>query len=741
MLNFTATKINYTLIHHIMTKILLSVLMAFASISMAAYAPANRTADRLAKPGELKHSKFTPANARMHKPTKADGQLFKVNVTFDFKEGEFSPYYAIYNENVYNEMWPEENAGVFEVPVGTYDLCGQCWNQNGEVLTMFKESVTITGDTEIHFSTDEATLCVTSDGYLPDGRKVSLGILTDPENFEIDYTNATADILVSSTVVYRKNVGSIATGVRMANFGMSEEEVNSISRLIVSPLSDNYTVCTTALVGADEKCYVLEITGTGTEKTTIRNEAPFVMYQDDFVHSPVHDEIGCEKYKSHVTCAGWINEVTLGGGGIDLTYDNPEVWISAGTPDPDAEVRIQTVVTVGNYEFHKIMKDSEGFEYDAMAATMGLPVRRVQDGWEYINNNHSECGNYSFQCPEEDVDVTEFPGHPAYTFTTATKGQIYGDSAPLNSVMIQKNAYGEETIIYVEPAYIGRLGEVRGADYACVKTDFSYNGEAKLTNSSDYLGSDWQYNWSTDGHAPGKIDITFRNDNIIVDGLQGKNVTEVSYDERNEDVTAPTLQMLIFKDKDGKVIDRFDNAADGTMYFSGGDFQWHSDDRFYFTYEKAEPKVEYAPYGEDSFTALEVSAIPELFFMPGFGDCYSTNLAKVDRPSRTGWFDLRIEMTDKAGNRQCQTISPAFKINALSGIASVSDDNVKVWVADREIRTEGADGATMEVYSVSGQKMASTQADRIDASAWTPGIYVVRIATADTTSTHKVAIK
>ena len=738
MLNFTATKINYTLIHHIMTKILLSVLMAFASISMAAYAPATRTADRLAKPGELKHSKFTPANARMHKPTKADGQLFKVNVTFDFKEGEFSPYYAIYNENVYNEMWPEENAGVFEVPAGTYDLCGQCWNQNGEVLTMFKESVTITGDTEIHFSTDEATLCVTSDGYLPDGRKVSLGILTDPESFEIDYTNATADILVSSTVVYRKNVGSIATGVRMANFGMSEEEVNSISRLIVSPLSDNYTVCTTALVGADEKCYVLEITGTGTEKTTIRNEAPFVMYQDDFVHSPVHDEIGCEKYKSHVTCAGWINEVTLGGGGIDLTYDNPEVWISAGTPDPDAEVRIQTVVTVGNYEFHKIMKDSEGFEYDAMAATMGLPVSRIQDGWEY---NHSECGNYSFQCPEEDVDVTEFPGHPAYTFTSATKGQTYGDSSPVNSVMIQKNAYGEETIIYVEPAYIGRLGEVRGADYACVKTDFSYNGEAKLTNSSDYLGSDWQYNWSTDGHTPGKIDITFRNDNIIVDGLQGKNVTEVSYDERNEDVTAPTLQMLIFKDKDGKVIDRFDNAADGTMYFSGGDFQWHSDDRFYFTYEKAEPKVEYAPYGEDSFTALEVSAIPELFFMPGFGDCYSTNLAKVDRPSRTGWFDLRIEMTDKAGNRQCQTISPAFKINALSGIASVSDDNVKVWVADREIRTEGADGATMEVYSVSGQKMASTQADRIDASAWTPGIYVVRIATADTTSTHKVAIK
>ncbi len=716
--------------------------MAFASVSMmGAYAPVNRTADRYAKPGELRHSQFKPGNARMHKPTKADGQLFKVNVEFDFKEGEFSPYYAIYNENVYSELYPEENGGVFEVPAGTYDLCGECWDDNGNVITTFKEGVTISGDTEIHFSTDVATVMYTSDGYLPDGKKVTVGVLTDPDNFEIDFSNATADMVVCSSDFYRKGVGSISMGVSMANFAYTEEQASSIYRRRVSPFSDNYTVCTTALVEADGKCYVLEIAGTGSEKTTIRNEEPFVLYQDNFVYSPIHDQIGCEKYKTNVKCAGWINEVGIGGGGIDCTYDNPEVWISAGIPDPDSEVRIQTVVTLGNYEFHKVLKDDEGFEYDSMAATMGLPVRRTEDGFEYINNNHAECGNYSFQCPEEDVDITEFPGHPAYTFTTATKGQTYGDSAPMNSVMTQKNVYGEETIIFIEPTYIGRLGEVRGADFACVKTDFSYNGEAKLTNSSDYLGGDWQYNWSTDGHAPGKIDITFRNDNIKVDGLQGKNVTEVSYDERNEDVTAPTLQMLIFKDKDGKVTDRFDNAADGNMYFSGGDFQWHNGDRFYYTYEKAEPKVEYAPYGEDSFTTLEVEAIPKLFFMPGFGDCYSTNLAKVDRPSQTGWFDLRIEMTDKAANRQCQTISPAFKINALSGIASVSDDNVKVWAADREIRTEGANGAIKEVYSVSGQRMASTQADRIDASAWTPGVYVVRITTADTTSTHKVVIK
>ena len=217
----------------------------------------------------------------------------------------------------------------------------------------------------------------------------------------------------------------------------------------------------------------------------------------------------------------------------------------------------------------------------------------------------------------------------------------------------------------------------------------------------------------------------------------------MSYDERGEDWTAPTLQMLMFKDMDGKVTDRFDNAADGTMYFSGGDFQWvyNSASDCYYTFETAETKVEYAPYGEDTFSPIEVAQVPELFFMPGFGDCYSANLATVDRTSKTGWFDLRIEMTDKAGNRQRQTISPAFKVNALSGIASVSDDGVKVWTAGCEICIEGADGAAVEVYSVSGHKVASTSADRINTTAWPTGVYMVRVSTPTAASTHKVIVR
>ena len=151
--------------------------------------------------------------------------------------------------------------------------------------------------------------------------------------------------------------------------------------------------------------------------------------------------------------------------------------------------------------------------------------------------------------------------------------------------------------------------------------------------------------------------------------------------------------------------------------------------------------MEYAPYGEDTFSPIEVAQVPELFLMPGFGDCYSANLAKVDRTSKTGWFDLRIEMTDKVGNRQRQTISPAFKVNALSGIESATDDSVKVWMAGREIRTAGADGAAIEVYSVSGQKVASTSADRIDATAWPTGVYMVRVSTPSASGTHKVIVR
>lgn len=728
-----------------MTRIILAILVAAAGACVWAQSPAQFvTGKAMGATAERQH-RFIPDNPRMHKPTRADGQLFKVHIEFDFKEGEGEPYFSIYNESYFDDAILQEKSCDFEVPAGTYDIFADCYVLSGKSsASVIREGVVIEGDTEIRLKTEEASQYLIVEGYLPDGSKAVTPIVTfdDAGTAVFDRTNATIDYAINQCLLYRKGVGGIMSAVT-GNGGREVEEKEKTEYLMsryMSPVSKNYLLVSLTGITANNNCYFLETSQEGLVNTVMRNDAPFVRYEEDFAHSPLweatHDQFN---HRKCVRAQVWLNKFNhLAVGDFLSTNENCEIWMSADAPKPGLD--LHTAIIPALVEYAEV--DENGY-LGGYWCTYGLPaIPSENGGWEYVNNNHTLCGNYAFQIPADGSDMHEYPGHPAYTYTSDMKGQMYGDSAPISVVMQQKNPIGDNNMAVIVPSYIGRLGEVRSADEYCMVTDFSLNGEPQLSSSKDFSVG-WLYGWATNGHEPGKIDIVFRDENVTVDGLQGKNVTEVSYDERNEDWTAPTLQMLMFKDKDGKVTDRFDNAADGMMYFSGGDFQWvyNSSSDCYYTFETASTKVEYAPYGEDTFSPIEVAQVPELYFMPGFGDCYSTNLAEVDRTSKTGWFDLRIEMTDKAGNRQRQTISPAFKVNALSSIESASEDDVKVWTAGREICTAGADGAAVEVYSVSGQKVASTSADRIDASAWPAGVYMVRVSTPSSASTHKVIVR
>ncbi len=81
-------------------------------------------------------------------------------------------------------------------------------------------------------------------------------------------------------------------------------------------------------------------------------------------------------------------------------------------------------------------------------------------------------------------------------------------------------------------------------------------------------------------------------------------------------------------------------------------------------------QVEYAPMGTDEWNALEVSCNDE-WSSANFGYFYEASMGQVTEHSPNGWYDLKVTLTDEAGNLQEQTISPAFKINTLSGIGKM----------------------------------------------------------------------
>ena len=168
----------------------------------------------------------------------------------------------------------------------------------------------------------------------------------------------------------------------------------------------------------------------------------------------------------------------------------------------------------------------------------------------------------------------------------------------------------------------------------------------------------------------GVITAHFETTNAVVDGLQGKNTTDVYYDQRKQDWTAPTLQMLRFVDTDGKIIDRFETADAGTLEFAGGDFNYNKTKAAsWFDCQEQTVEVSYAPYNSGKWETLDVTEVPDNFCMPGFGYFYRAPLQAV---ADQGWFDLKIKLTDQSGNWQEQTVSPAFRIgNAPSGITGV----------------------------------------------------------------------
>ena len=115
------------------------------------------------------------------------------------------------------------------------------------------------------------------------------------------------------------------------------------------------------------------------------------------------------------------------------------------------------------------------------------------------------------------------------------------------------------------------------------------------------------------------------------------------------------------------------------MEFSAGDFNFIISPMGYQGY-KTKPlesvEVSYSPYGEDNWNELAVEEVPENYW-PVMGWFYTGSLAGVTGEALNGWFDLKIRLTDAAGNWQEQVLSPAFRIDdlAYSSVANVGKDN------------------------------------------------------------------
>ena len=218
--------------------------------------------------------------------------------------------------------------------------------------------------------------------------------------------------------------------------------------------------------------------------------------------------------------------------------------------------------------------------------------------------------------------------------------------------------------------------------------------------------------------------VTITNNNVVVDGIDGKNVTEVLYNLKKDDTCAPTFQMMTFKDKDGNISDRFSTVDGAKMLVTGGDFTYQ-DNRNppyigHFTCAAPESvKAYYAPYGTDNWTELNLVEDPAKYFMPVFAYFYSADLSNV-------------KAEESVGNYQKQTISPAFLIKSANAIGRVDAvESSSLVVAGKTVKVAGGETAQITVRTIDGRTVRQAYADTLDLSDLGAGLYIVTATMAD----------
>lgn len=394
-----------------------------------------------------------------------------------------------------------------------------------------------------------------------------------------------------------------------------------------------------------------------------------------------------------------------------------KVLINANKNEGDNLIGVNVAVKLSIIDYEKWIVE-DGISMHEYAVTEGPKVM--------VNKNRSLeflVNSDVAKTPEVNVWKDDYPPHPKFSYTFEQKKEIVGNCCPILAITSKNNWYRNANRINMYNQHLGRHEESFGAGDLYSTMTAKYNSE-EIWNGKQALDS-LSRAWWREKQPDGTYEFEFTNANVAVDGIPGKNVTTVYFDQTKEDWNSPVLKMLQFRDAENNVTDRFINPNEGTIMFAGGDFDPRSttyiDDNGYertWEYEDCQPmtvEVSYAPYGSEDWQPLEgIEHQSEFDDIPGMGFFYSGSLASVSVPSENKWYDLKFRLVDESGNWQEQIVSPAFKIESLVP----------------EAITEVINGDATEVarYSVDGRRITSPE----------PGINIVEMSDG---TTHKVLVK
>ncbi|MFC4665246.1 T9SS type A sorting domain-containing protein [Falsiporphyromonas endometrii] len=628
--------------------------------------------------------------------TKFNNSNKNVEVTFKYLPLEgFKPAgISIYNQQgSHYAMDVEDLEFKQEIPAGTYSMHAMFLSKDGDVVLVFLEDRTIDKPMTVSFDQSLAKFPININYVDEKNNSLKLNIFNDKEEV---ISKGNIEDMTSYSLISYDGAGIVAI-IRDNTF--KTEKFMDVLR--INEVSEKYHFFNGANILKGGVDYFLCCGADLKDASMVKNEASDIFdYTQKFGHTFLGKDQennyiygfnfsivynGISSVSTIITDKGYIVKESNPSYkvGLPTKYDKYTAMVSAmlgDTADGDGD----------NKDFHFIK---------------GLPIVGTANDAHFVNFGYEQ----GFAKGKDGGAEIVYPGHPEFS-AKYNSDVILGNNCPIASVLV------EEGDIY--PTYIGRYGEI-------FETDNNNYKESIKKDSNKSL-------------------VTLTNNNVWVDGMRGSNICNIEFDKKDEDNLPPTLQMLMFKDKSDSVTDHFSTLAGGVLEFAAGDFERKvvdSEGRFYYECKPIDVNVYYSVHDLNEWTSLEYQTDESLFFFPSFGYFYKVDLTAVDCKNQNQWFDIKIVLKDKTGNKQTQILSPAFfsKEKHTASTFQADPNLIQLVRDDNFIVIEGTDNPMVEVYSLDGIRKVSSIGNSIDISELESGIYVVVIKDAFKNRTFKVS--
>lgn len=708
-------------------KFLLSAAIALAGI--AAFAPEaaasvnKKTAIELMKDsqfcpegmtatvqGDLMQYTFIPEE---RKPAKS-AETFTVTVKGSSENADFKPdmAYLFNSEFKDTNFFPSMGMDAeFTVEPGVYNvMLSYKNNPNARVYYVIRENVEVNSDMTLELLPEEATERVRFLISNRDGQLWQIPYFTSTGGYDL----GNAQLMCITSLMMYEGIGNL-TGSGFVMDQQISDDYNNMSDFFVSSVSDKFLFHQVRLtMGNDNIIYLNNIGCRGTENPEVRNNPEdYKLYSEKFVV----DKSAIDEY--YFTCketdtwngqylTGWNTVNNWGTCGID---ENPKFYVDSQDSnegdgfDYMAYLRPAKSTVVYMEGDGSIAFENPGY-YACAVVAPSVIVNGDKDVYKYFVDDR--CGNYTGCNYDIYEGVPYTTGHPLFSYDSESKHMDFGNSTPLlwfQNVNIQ--GYDGILKLMIDPYYIGRLCESMQPSQYAMKTSVTRNGvDLDIDNYAKLANMNANVINAENDKGLFCVKMQSVKENPIEPGIISSNTATVEYDSNKEDFSAPVFSMLQFRDVNGNITDNFNNAADGIFYLSGGDFNYVAETWKVSLQpiEDVDVEVYAAPYGSEEWKSLPIEQMPEYTYGNN-GYSWKGNIAEaVADNTYSGWYDMRLKITDKAGNYCDQVVSPAFKINETVGVDGIVDDNMNY---------------TPEVYTIDGLRI-ETATDALPA-----GFYII----------------